>query len=257
MITNEFDDARENHAENVPARETVAQVDGTPSLRRARRWALAAGILAGLLAFAVGEATYDLIPAENGKIPTMNDIVRRHGRNHGGRSNAERCPDLQRAGHLSGRLPGDRRRPCETFAGRGNACGRTGSHDRRGRSAGLSLALIPLFLKIQTAHLDYELIIAALMHGTIWGPIGAAAGLAFAVGLGERRSVGRMLATGLAGAVLGTIAYDLIAAFVFPLANTAEPISTTWPSRLLAQMLVAVATAAALGAGLRPPHRSA
>jgi hypothetical protein len=48
------------------------------------------------------------------------------------------------------------------------------------------------------------------------------------------------------GAVLGTIVFDVIAAAIFPLANTAQPISTTWPSRLLARLMVTDATAVAV-----------
>jgi hypothetical protein len=49
------------------------------------------------------------------------------------------------------------------------------------------------------------------------------------------------------GAVLGTIVFDVMAVAIFPLANTAQPISTTWPSRLLARLMVTKATAAQRG----------
>jgi len=59
----------------------------------------------------------------------------------------------------------------------------------------------------------------------IWGLLGASAGLAFAVGLGERRRLGRALIAGLVGAVLGAVAFEFIGAVFFTLAETEEPIS--------------------------------
>jgi hypothetical protein len=113
-------------------------------------------------------------------------------------------------------------------------------------ASGASLALIPFFLKTLPAHPEYELILPMIMHATIWGLTGAAAGLAFAVGLGERRLLGRALAAGFVGAVLGAIAFELIGAGLFPLANTGQPISTTWLTRLMARFMVTIATAVAL-----------
>ena len=110
-------------------------------------------------------------------------------------------------------------------------------------AVGACFALLPYFLKTLPDHPDYDLILSMIMHGSIWGLTGAAAGLAFALGLGERRLLGRALVAGFAGAVLGAIAFDLIGGVLFPLANTGQPISTTWPTRLLARLLVTVATA--------------
>jgi len=73
-------------------------------------------------------------------------------------------------------------------------------------------------------------------------------GLAFAIGLGERRLPGRALLAGLAGAVLGTIAFDVVRALAFPLAKTDALFSLTWPTRLL----VSLGTAAALALSLPP-----
>ncbi|HZW30256.1 MAG TPA: hypothetical protein VFF52_06070 [Isosphaeraceae bacterium] len=113
-------------------------------------------------------------------------------------------------------------------------------------AAGVTLAWLPSFLWARITYSDYELIISLAIHGLPWGLAGAAAGLAFAVGLGEGRLIGPTLAAGFVGAVLGTIAFDLIGAALFPFADTAEPIATTWPCRLLARMLVTAATAAAM-----------
>ena len=81
------------------------------------------------------------------------------------------------------------------------------------------------------------------MHGLIWGLLGASAGLAFAVGLGEPRLCGKVLTAGFVGAVLGTVAFELIGGVAFPMAETGEPISETWATRLMARLLVTVGTA--------------
>ena len=115
-----------------------------------------------------------------------------------------------------------------------------------GLAAGASFAELPFFLKTQPSHPEYDLLISMIMHTSIWGLTGAAAGLAFAVGLGERRLLGRALAAGFVGAVFGAIAFELIGAGLFPFASTGQPISTTWQTRLMARLMVTVATAAVI-----------
>ncbi len=106
------------------------------------------------------------------------------------------------------------------------------------------MASIKSFANAQVIYSQYDLFISMAMHGLIWGPAGAAAGLAFAVGLGSQpRRLAQGTVAGLAGAVIGAIAFDMIGAGLFPLAETGEPISTTWPSRLTARLLVCVTTA--------------
>jgi hypothetical protein len=61
---------------------------------------------------------------------------------------------------------------------------------------------------------------------------------------------------GLAGAVIGTIAYEAIGPALAPLAGTGDPISTTWPTRLLARLLVPVGTAMAIALTGRPARPS-
>ncbi|HKI21286.1 MAG TPA: hypothetical protein VKA15_25555, partial [Isosphaeraceae bacterium] len=109
--------------------------------------------------------------------------------------------------------------------------------------AGAPLGLLPLFIRAQEDHPEHDLILSLLAHALIWGLLGASAGLAFAVGLGDRRQIGRVAVAGLAGAVLGAIVFELIGGTFFGLAETAKPISATWPTRLMARLLVTVGTA--------------
>ena len=115
-----------------------------------------------------------------------------------------------------------------------------------GLAAGVSLATLAPFRAARITYSDYEMAISILMHGLIWGLCGAAAGLAFAAGRGGWRLLAMSTAAGLAGAVLGAMAFEVIGAGLFPLAETGDPVSTTWASRLLARLLVALATAAGI-----------
>ena len=71
----------------------------------------------------------------------------------------------------------------------------------------------------------------------------AAAGLVLGAGPGTgSRASAREQALGLIGAV----AFDLIGVIAFVGAKTDDPISRTWVTRLMARLLVTVATAAAV-----------
>ncbi len=104
---------------------------------------------------------------------------------------------------------------------------------------------------------EYDLMISLGMHGLIWGSVGAAAGLAFAVGLGKPRLCLPSLIAGFLGALLGAIAFDLIGAAYFFNAECDEPISNTWVTRLMARMLVTVGAALTVVLFLPEPESAA
>jgi hypothetical protein len=241
-----------NGPEAVPERPAAGAAAGagvTPEeaperLRRATGCAAAAGLFAGLLAFGAGEAAYQRIPAEAVTFNTMGTMVTATT------AATVAVAEVRNAAVAFGLLG----------LGLGLCLGIAGGLARRSATAavqagllgailgaalgaGASLALLPRLTRMRTALVDYELILAMIAHGSIWGLTGALAGLAFAVGLGERRLWGRALVGGCAGAVLAAVAFDLIGAALFPLADTGAPISTTWPTRLLARLLVGVGTA--------------
>jgi hypothetical protein len=112
--------------------------------------------------------------------------------------------------------------------------------------AGVSLALLPKSLQAQYGESVDDLLMSLIMHGLIWGLVGAAAGTALAVGLGERRRIPQFLTAGLIGAVVGAAAFDLIGATCWIDAGSTDAISYTWPTRLLARLLVTIGTATAL-----------
>ena len=212
---------------------------------QARLWLALAGLVAGLVAFGIGETIYELIPAKKVEIPTMGQIVigpNEETSNVAATRNAALTFGVLGVclGGLLGIAGGLARRSVSAAV----AAGLLGSILGLALAAGAGFALLPYFLKALPNHPDYDLILSMIMHGSIWGLTGAAAGLAFAVGLGDRRLFVRALAAGFMGAVLGAIVFDLIGGLLFPLASTGQPISTTWPTRLMARLMVTVATAA-------------
>jgi hypothetical protein len=215
----------------------------------ARALAIVGGLLAGLVSFGVGEAVYQLIPAElvkvrdgvNGQpvMGTTDETLRAAaGKNA---SVAFGALGLCLGGFLGAAGGLARRSTKATLTG-----GLLGIVLGAALGAGVSGALVPYLIKAQDAHHDQEIIIALVMHGVIWGLLGAAAGLAFAVALGERRYIARAVVGGLVGALLGAVAFDFIGAALFTSANTHFAISETATTRLLARLLVALATAAML-----------
>jgi hypothetical protein len=200
-----------------------------------------------LLAFRVGEAVYRLIPAApvtqyalqlvrvTPTVATENVAAARNG------AVAFGVLGLFLGGCLG--LAGGLARRSSTSALK---AGGLGSVMGFAVGAGASLALLPVCMVSRIRYPDGDLVISFLMHGAIWGLLGAVAGLAFAVGLGERNLWVRALVAGFAGALIGTVTFELIGAVAFPGAMTDDPISRTWVTRLMARLLVTVATTAAV-----------
>ena len=99
-----------------------------------------------------------------------------------------------------------------------------------------------------------------LLHLALWTPLGAAAGVAHGLGSRGGRPLVRLAAcegaaaaAGLVGAALGTVGYDLIGAFCFPLAETGKPLAAEPIPRLLGFTIVALGTAAVVALSARQP----
>ncbi len=242
MSTNEPGVAPEDLV--VPESSRAGTVGAWPWFGRPRSLALAGGLLAGLLAFAIGEAVYGLIPVEKVQQDLMGTKIWVPNR-------ATSTEAARRNGALTFAVLGLCLGTCLGMAGglaRRSASGAVagamlGAIAGPALGAGVSWASIPWFIMARLNNSDYDIVIALSMHGLIWGLLGASAGLAFAVGLGEPRLCGKLLTAGCIGALLGTVAFELIGAAIFPMAETDEPISETWATRLMARLLVAVGTA--------------
>ena len=86
-----------------------------------------------------------------------------------------------------------------------------------------------------------ELLTPLMIHSALWCAAGLAAGLAFGIGSSGFKPF-RLLEAGLAGlvgAMLGTFVFEMAAAMLFPFDHTANPFSDTSGTRLLARLCVA------------------
>lgn len=121
--------------------------------------------------------------------------------------------------------------------------------------AGASLTLIPPLLQARYRHSEYESFVAFVIHGAPWGLIGGAAGAALALGRKDSTSLGRTALAGVVGALIGSIAFDLLGGLFFVTAEIENPISETRISRFLARFLVCLGVAAAVALSLNPRER--
>ncbi|MDR3621421.1 MAG: hypothetical protein P4L85_18875 [Paludisphaera borealis] len=96
-----------------------------------------------------------------------------------------------------------------------------------------------------------ELTRAILLHLGLWLPVGAAAGLGLALGLGSPRRIPAAVLGGLIGVALGTLGYEVLGSMIYPLAETGGPVALEWQPRLLATLLVAVGAAGGAAALVR------
>jgi hypothetical protein len=212
---------------------------------RARWFAALAGLVAGLVAFGIGEATHRSIPARKiildakGKvmpaIPGTTESVAavRDGAIVSGELGLCLGGILGIAGGLS--------RGSRSAAWKAGALGSTVGAVLAG---GITLALLPSLGYARTVYPGYGLLISMATHGLMAGLAGAAGGLAFAAGLGQRRRLARAAMAGLAGAVMGAVVFDMVGVRMFPLADAGELVSAAWPLRAVSRLWVATATAA-------------
>ena len=99
-----------------------------------------------------------------------------------------------------------------------------------------SFALVPVYFR-DPEHTDVTL--SLLIHLGIWGAVGAAAGVAFAIGSGGRGLLARSAVGGFTGAAMGGILFDVVGS-VMPLAHTERPLSEESVTRVVAAILLAV-----------------
>jgi hypothetical protein len=241
----------------VAAAEPAARREEAIShISRVRKLAILGAFLAGLAAFGIGEAVYKRFPIEWVELhergphlgPTQATVVAAATKNA---SLAFGALGLCLGGFLGAAGGLGRRSTRAATTG-----GLLGIVLGAALGAGVSLALLPFLLQAQYDYRERELLIALVMHTLTWGLLGASAGLAFAVGLGELRYIGRAVTGGLVGAALGAVAFELTGAALFTSANTHYAISDTWLTRFLACMLVALGTAAALVLLLSEPRKA-
>jgi hypothetical protein len=223
--------------------------------RPERIWALAvgAGLLAGVMSWVAGEAALTAFKPELEEAHGMGVVLllpSRKGEIKADTQNAALAFGLLGAilglglGITGGLVPEAIR------IRRGAIAALTGLAVGGALGVGASLALVPVFNQARMANpLSLDLTIPMLVHAGIWAAVGAGGGLAFGLGLGgDRRRIARATIGGLVGGALAAVAYEMIGALVFPLADTPRPLSLTWGTRLLARLLVTTLAAAGAAA---------
>jgi len=212
----------------------------------------AAGLVAGLLGFGLGEITYETFspeqvpqPLGGGQVmrPTLETIATADSRN-----SAVTCGTMGGLlGLVLGLAGGLSRRSIKSAA----KAGIVGLLLGTALGVALPLVMIVPFRRLQVWRNSDDLFVPVGLHSALWAPLGLVGGLAFGIGSGRPGMILRCMLGGLAGALLGTIVYDVIGAAVSPLAGTADAISTTPVTRLLARLLVPIGAALAIAVAAR------
>ena len=110
-------------------------------------------------------------------------------------------------------------------------------------AASASLLLVPNFYKKHDPQ-SGDLIFPMLTHGAIWSVLGAIGGLAFGLALGEKGRWKATLVGGLVGAAAATVVYEIVGVLAFPIDRTDLPLSASVTTSAMAQLLVAILSAA-------------
>jgi hypothetical protein len=231
--------------------DQLSDASSAHSLRRLIEIA-AAGLLAGLIAFGLGELVYrhfdpELVAHALGGNQVMRPTME-----------TKAASDARNSATAFGMLGG----VIGLFLGLAGGLARRsiGSAAKAGCvglvlgvtvGAVLPLVLIVPYLRMLNRRTADDLFLSLGLHAMLWGPLGAVGGLAFGIGRGRSGQTLRLMVGGLMGAIVGTIAYDAIGGAVTPLAGTADAISSTWPTRLLARLLVAIGAAVAIDLTIR------
>ncbi|GAC1448023.1 MAG: hypothetical protein NVSMB9_30810 [Isosphaeraceae bacterium] len=204
---------------------------------------LLASLLAGLIAWSLGETSLLHVEAEKVEVNLMGRVLRE---TTSATDQAARASTARRSFAVFGGLLG---------LGMGVAAGLASGSVRRASVAavlglllgGVTGAVMPFLILPLHDRLILSstsgMVSTLVVHGGLWIPLGVVGGLAFGIGLGDRTRLLHAVVGAALGALLGVVAFELIGALALPLADTGQPISTTPSSRFLANVLIAILTA--------------
>jgi hypothetical protein len=212
----------------------------------------AAGLLAGLIAFGLGELIYGrFAPELVGQSVGGNQVMRPTLETKAASDARNSATAFGMLGGVIGLLLGLAGGLERRSIGSAAKAGCVGLVLGVTVGAVLPLVLVVPYLRMLNRRTADDLFLSLALHAMLWGPLGAVGGLAFGIGRGRSGQTLRLIVGGLMGAIVGTIAYDAIGGAITPLAGTADAISTTWPTRLLARLLVAISAAMAIDLTIR------
>ncbi|GAC1468686.1 MAG: hypothetical protein NVSMB9_11580 [Isosphaeraceae bacterium] len=229
----------------------MASAPGEPSSTHRRVWTivLAAGVLAGLVAWIAGELTHQFFRPRRYTVQIM------------GMSSEQPSRESQKAADLANAALGSAILGSVTVLAMGLAGGLAGRTAGRGvviglgamavgacAGAGMTLALVPI-LAGQLVPDWNDLLTPILIHGGIWMAIGAVGGLAFAISLRSWHQLPFIIASACLGAFTASILYHLLSGFFFPHSSSTEAVGGSAGIRLLATSLVTILVAIGVAQG--------
>jgi len=112
-----------------------------------------------------------------------------------------------------------------------------------------AVGFLPIYLTYLNPDTN-DLIVGFGFQALVAAAVGAVGGAAFAVGLGDRSRLAPAVVGGLMGAVAGVVVFDMAGALAFPLDKTSSPIPATTLTRFLARLAVAVFASAGVAMGI-------
>jgi hypothetical protein len=238
----------------APAKTAVVEEAAPPRTHR-QVWiiALSAGVAAGVLSWAIVEATHGYFRPRLYQVSALGLTTMRPS------SESQQLADTLNAtlafvilGGVTGMVMG--------FAGAlsGRSTERAGMVGLAALAAGAagaivgflaSKVLIPFFYRGLVPDRN-DLLTPIMIHGGIWMAIGAVGGLSFAIGMRCWKRVSDVIAGACFGALLATFCFHALSGTLFPMSGSTEPVANTWIVRAMAMFLVPVliAVGAARGA---------
>jgi len=260
-------DPKPDPSPSAPEEGELAQTEKTGAETRASAKELAhpwlllslAGLLAGVLAAALGEEFHDFFQPElkpqilqgnRMMAPTFETNVAATLKN-GALDNGELGAVLGLALGLAGGLIRRSVRAAIT-------AGLVGLVIGAALGIAIPFVLFPLFYAAKkfTETTEPDLLVSLAIHAGIWASLGAAGGLAFALGLGGLGRLGHAVIGGFLGAVVGTLVYEVVGAVAFPLSGSADPIAQTWEPRVLSRLLIPLVASLAIGLLVLAPGKT-
>jgi hypothetical protein len=220
----------------IPADSASTSGPRAPTVALAWIVTLAAGLAAGLIAWAAGES---LMIDETG-MGSKGGRIRISPVVYSTRNGMTSLGLLGGLLGLSLGLAGGLLRQSARSAGLAGLVGGV-----LGGAAGASAAnvLVPVYFgNLSSASLSVPL----LVHGGLWMSISIAVGLAFGLGGGGPGRAIEAVILAIAGALLATLTYELAGGLLFPAAQTDRPLPLTSASRMFADLVVALFIGAAL-----------
>ena len=202
-------------------------------------WAVAGGLLAGLISWGCGEYTYNTFRPVFVQPPNWGKMNGYERADYRSADEGRQKPSLGRKnavlvfGVLGAALGGflglagglARRSPPG-----GAVAGAVGAVTGALAAAGASVGAIPVFYRFVDPEMG--LIAPTITHIAIFGAIGAAGGMSLGLGLGGRANVLKGLFGGLLGGILGALVYDVIVSIVFAEMRVYDPIPKEAAERL-------------------------